>query len=418
MKMAVRLAMRSILRNRFRSILAISGIAVATMMLIFNVSFMESFYDLMIRGSTDVEIGHVQIQDRDYIDRPATIDYMEWDEELREAIEALPEVRAATPRVRLFGLVGHEDRSFVGRIFGIDPVTEPDVTVMSEGIVEGRWLSETNREPPAEVVIGRGLSRTLGVGLGGELVVIAEGADGSMGDALLEVVGILETGNSVVDRQAVLLHIDEAQYVAAMEGVVHEVIISVHDPAGSMAAAGAVQGVLDARGLEDLQARSWMEVQPGLYELLVLGNTSNYIIYLVIFFIVALGVLNALRMSARERYREFGVMMAVGMSRAKLFFMIVFEGLVLGIAGAGVGALIGSAGIYYFSEYGLDLGMLMEGEGTYMGVSFSDRIFFVTSPELVLEPSVGLVVVTVLCAVWPAVAAIRLLPRDAITGRQ
>lgn len=418
MKMVVRLAMRSILRNRFRSVLAISGIAVATMMLIFNVSFMESFYDLMIRGSTDVEIGHVQIQDRDYIDRPATIDYMEWDEELREAVEALPEVRAATPRVRLFGLVGHEDRSFVGRIFGIDPVTEPDVTVMSEGIVEGRWLSETNREPPAEVVIGRGLSRTLGVGLGGELVVIAEGADGSMGDALLEVVGILETGNSVVDRQAVLLHIDEAQYVAAMEGVVHEVIISVHDPAGSMAAAGAVQSVLDARGLEDLQARSWMEVQPGLYELLVLGNTSNYIIYLVIFFIVALGVLNALRMSARERYREFGVMMAVGMSRAKLFSMIVFEGLVLGITGAGVGALIGGAGIYYFSKYGLDLGMLMEGEGTYMGVSFSDRIFFVTSPELVLEPSVGLVVVTVVCAIWPAVAAIRLLPRDAITGRQ
>ena len=418
MKMVVRLAMRSILRNRFRSVLAISGIAVATMMLIFNVSFMESFYDLMIRGSTDVETGHVQIQDRDYIDRPATIDYMEWDQELREEIEAIPEVRAATPRVRLFGLVGHEDRSFVGRIFGIDPVTEPNVTVMSDGIVEGRWLSETNREPPAEVVIGRGLSRTLGVGLGGELVVIAEGADGSMGDALLEVVGILETGNSVVDRQAVLLHIDEAQYVAAMEGVVHEVIISVHDPAGSMAAAGAVQGVLDARGLEDLQARSWMEVQPGLYELLVLGNTSNYIIYLVIFFIVALGVLNALRMSARERYREFGVMMAVGMSRAKLFFMIVCEGLVLGIAGAGVGALIGGAGIYYFSEYGLDLGMLMEGEGTYMGVSFSDRIFFVTSPELVLEPSVGLVVVTVLCAIWPAVAAIRLLPRDAITGRQ
>ena len=418
MKMVVRLAMRSILRNRFRSVLAISGIAVATMMLIFNVSFMESFYDLMIRGSTDVETGHVQIQDRDYIDRPATIDYMEWDQELREEIEAIPEVRAATPRVRLFGLVGHEDRSFVGRIFGIDPVTEPNVTVMSDGIVEGRWLSETNREPPAEVVIGRGLSRTLGVGLGGELVVIAEGADGSMGDALLEVVGILETGNSVVDRQAVLLHIDEAQYVAAMEGVVHEVIISVHDPAGSMAAAGAVQGVLDARGLEDLQARSWMEVQPGLYELLVLGNTSNYIIYLVIFFIVALGVLNALRMSARERYREFGVMLAVGMSRATLFFMIVFEGLVLGIAGAGVGALIGGAGIYYFSEYGLDLGMLMEGEGTYMGVSFSDRIFFVTSPELVLEPSVGLVVVTVLCAIWPAVAAIRLLPRDAITGRQ
>src|SRR6056297_3421415 len=124
MKMLIRLALRNILRSRFRSVLTLSGIAVATLMLIFNMSFIDSFYDLMIRGSTDVETGHVQIQDRDYIEQPATIDYMEWNEEYRRAIEAIPEVQAVTPRIRLFGLVGHEDRSFVGRIFGVDPVTE------------------------------------------------------------------------------------------------------------------------------------------------------------------------------------------------------------------------------------------------------------------------------------------------------
>lgn len=414
-----RLAYRNLTRNKVRTALSIGGIAVAAVMLIFNLAFINGFYELMIRGMTDVETGHVQVQHRDYVDRPSTMDYFEYDEELAEAIRGVPGVQGVAPRVRLFGIVGHEERSNVGLIIGVDPEQESRVTVMEEGVVEGRWLSaEASGEGAVEAVIGRGLSRTLGIGVGDELVLIAEGADGSMGDALLEVVGILSTGNSIVDRQAVVLHLEEAQFVAAMEGVVHELAISTGSPAEAFESARAVQARIDGLGREELQARSWQEISPGLYELLQVGDQSNYVIFLVIFFIVGLGVLNALRMSARERYREFGVMLAVGFSRSRLFAMIVLEGVVLGVLGGLAGAVLGTAVAGYFTVYGINFGAFLEGDANYMGVSFSEQMYFTMDLSTVLTPSLGLVVVAAICALWPALAAIRLVPRDAITGRQ
>lgn len=416
--MSLRLAVRNLLRNRWRTGLAAGGIAVATAILIWNIGMFDGFFQLMIRGSTDVEIGHVQVQDRDYIDQPATFDYFDWDDEVKEAIEETPRVEAATPRVRLFGLVGHEERSHVAAIYGVDPDTEPSVTVMADGIERGRWLdAEMPPEPPAEVVVGAGMGRTLGVDVGDELVVIAEGADGSMGDGLLEVVGILETGNSQIDRRAAVIHLDEAQFIAATDGGVHEVVAATDNPIDAPHIASAMQARLDAADYDELRARSWQQVEPGLYELLAYGDTANRFMLGIIFIVVALGVLNALRMSARERHREFGGMMAVGMSRKRLFAMIVAEGAILGFVGAVVGGIVGTAVTWYHSVRGLDFGLFVEGDATYMGISFTEVIYFVLSWEAVLTPLIGLIAVTVVCAVWPAIASIRLNPRDAITGR-
>ena len=416
--MTLRLAIRNLLRNRWRSGLAAGGIAVATAMLIWNLGFIDGFFDMMVRGATDVEIGHVQVQDRHYVEQPATVDYFEWNDEVREAIEGTEGVVAATPRVNLFGLVGHEDRSHIGRIFGVDPEREPEVTVMADGISRGRWLAaEMPEEGPAEVVIGTGLSRTLNVDVGDELVIIAEGADGSMGDGLMEIVGILETGNSRIDRQAAVLHLEEAQFIAAMDGAVHGAITSITHPPRASEVAARMQQRLDAAGHDQLWARSWQQVEPGLYEMLLYGDSANNVIFGIIFFVVALGVLNALRMSARERYREFGVMMAVGLSRTRLFVMLGIEGLFLGIVGAVSGGVVGGAITWFHSVYGIDFGAFIEGDATYMGVSFTDRMYFVMTAETVLTPVIGLILVSVVCSLWPAIAAIRLDPRDAITGR-
>ncbi len=416
--MTLRMAARNLTRNRWRSGLSIAGIAVATAILIWNFGFFDGFFDLMVRGTTEVDIGHVQVQDERYIDRPATYDYFEWDEPLQEALSGSAGVEAVAPRVRLFGLVGHEDRSHVARIMGVDPAMEPQVTVMDRGVRQGRWLDEEMPvDGPAEVVIGRGLSQSLGVGLGDELVVIAEGADGSMGDGLLEVVGILETGNSRIDRQAALLHLEEAQFIAAVEGAVHEAILKVRNPALAPGVARGIQERLDAMERGEVKARAWQEVEPGLYEMLIYGDQMNRVIFLIVFFVVALGVLNTLRMSAMERHREFGVMRAVGMSRRRLFGLIALEGSILGLMGALVGGVLGAGVTYYHATAGLDLSPFVEGDATWMGVSFAERIHFIMTWETVVYPVVGLVVVSTLCAIWPAISAIRLNARDAISGR-
>lgn len=416
MKVVVRLAIRNLLRTRWRSWLTIAGIGLSTFIMVWTAAYTASFYDVMLRGSLDVELGHVQVQRRDYIERPTLGATWQWEEALQGQIRALPSVQGVAPRVRLSGLAKEGHRSFAVQIFGVDPVAEPGVTRMSEGVRQGRWFKGEGR---GEAILGRGVSRALGVAVGDRIQVAVEGGGGALKNKEVEVVGVMEAGNATIDRRALLLSLSDGQELAGVGVEIHEAVISTADPRAASEVARQVQGLLTGSvGGEALQARPWQEVAPGLYGLILLGEEANYIIYLVIFFIVGLGVLNTLRMSAQERLQEFGVMLAVGLSRPKLFTMVVFEGVILGAAGAILGGIIGVGVNAYFGSRGLDLGAFMESDFTVMGVSFSERLYFVQTWPMILEPVVGLIFITALCALWPAFWSIRIDPRDGISGRR
>jgi ABC-type lipoprotein release transport system permease subunit len=316
---------------------------------------------------------------------------------------------------------------------GVDPQMEAATTPVADAVQEGRWLSTrpATLPGPREVVVGVTMAQQLGVGPGDELVVFLEAADGSLGNDLLEIVGIVRTGNTAMDRMTVFMHLEDAQYVAAVEGEVHELavrtqaLLKAQETAGLVAAAlgadtrGVVEG--DGQGGEGdaLLVRPWQEILPSVYQMLVISKQSYWITYLLIYLVAAIGLVNTQRMSALERKREFGVLMAVGMRPRKMFRMIVTESLVLGTLGGLLGTLIGGAVTWYHATKGMDLGMFTnQGEFTYMGISFTGRVFAIITPTVAAQPIIIMVIVAFLAGLWPAMKSARLDPAPTIAGRQ
>jgi ABC-type antimicrobial peptide transport system permease subunit len=130
--------------------------------------------------------------------------------------------------------------------------------------------------------------------------------------------------------------------------------------------------------------------------------------------LAALGILNTQRMSALERHREFGVMQAIGMSPRRVFAAVLWETTLLTLAGAVVGAGMGTAVNLYFAEYGLDLGL---GSFSFMGTNFSTTIEFVVTVAGTVTPVLAILPVALLCGLWPAVSSARLNPANAISKR-
>jgi ABC-type lipoprotein release transport system permease subunit len=423
--LSVRLGARNLARHRWRTGLTLAGIAVSVALMVWSLAFIEGWITQMVRAATMVETGQLEVQTAGWSDKPRPYEAFEVSDSLFAAIGSAPGVAALSPRVELYGLVGHERRSQVARILGVDPVREAETTTVDVGIRAGRWLgaAPAPEGEPREVVVGEGLARQLQVGPGDELVVFAEAADGSLGNDLLRVVGLIRTGTTI-DRSAVYLHIEDARFLAALEGRANMIVVRTADPGRGLQVSDAVAARIGARRdpegapADELVVRSWEELMPSLFQIIALSRSSYWSMYLLIYLVAAVGILNTQRMSALERRREFGVLIAIGMRPRRVFRTLLVEALVLGFAGAVLGALLGGAVSWWHATVGLDLTLLTDQASfSYMGVTFSDRLYATLSLTTLVQPVAVMLLVAVLSGLWPAWTAARLAPAPTIAGR-
>lgn len=432
-EMIGRIAFRNLMRNRWRSMLTAGGVAAAVFVLVWMNAFLEGWTGEMIRGATALETGQIQIQTRAYAEESDIWYAFPADERLYEEVEGVEGVEGVEPRVVFSGLVGNDKRSKVTRYVGVDAGRSVD---LSDALVAGEWLSDEPAERPAarEAVLGVDLARQLDVEVGDELVAVASARDGSMGNDLLEVVGIVEAAHNAIDQRTTYLQLEDAQFLAAMEGEIHELKIrtaqvrrseQVAERLRPVATAWKSDEMADATTLVDgeerpteLVVRSWRDMLPTIANYLELSSSSMWFIYLVLYFLAALGILNTQRMSALDRQREFGVMQAIGMSPGRVFATVMWETTLLSLFGALAGGLVGTGVNLYFAEYGFNMGAFVAEESfSFMGVSVSMRVPFRVTWWGTLEPILAILPVAFLCGIWPALSSARIAPAQAISKR-
>jgi ABC-type lipoprotein release transport system permease subunit len=428
-----KIAFRNLFRNTWRSVLTAGGVAAAVFVLVWFHAFLEGWMSQMIRGATSLETGQVQLQTKAYADEPKIWFSFSADETLYERVADLEGVESVEPRVEFSGLVGNDRRSKVSRYVGLDARRSDR---LAASIVEGRWLADEPPERPAprEVVLGVDLARQLEVEVGDELVALASAQDGSLGNELLEVVGIVEAGHNAVDQRTTFMHLEDAQFLAAMEGEVHELKIQTSRVRDARATAERLQPVArswqsdhmaDATTVVDgderpteLVVRTWQDLLPTMANYLELSRNSMWFVYLVLYFLAALGVLNTQRMSTLDREREFGVLQAIGMSPGRVFATVLWETTLLTLIGAIVGAALATGVNLYLATYGFHLGVFLEQSSfTFMGVSVSTTLYPVVTFWGTLLPVLAILPVACLCGLWPALTSARLEPARAISKK-
>lgn len=431
--MIPRIALRNIFRNKWRTALTAGGIAVATLMLIWITGFTDAFILQMVRGATAVKTGQILVQHPDYAERASLFKHFAIDDAMLADIEAVEGVEGAAPRIYAFGLVGTEKHSQAAQLVGVSPTAEARTTLLDDSIIEGRWLANTPPEFPAprEVVVGKALAKQLGVGLGdvdgdglpdNELVLSSLlAADGSLGNDLFTVVGIIKSGNTEVDRLSLFVHIDDLGFTAALEGRAHEIAIATRDVNDLDDARDAIASIVSRHDQDSvgLLTRDWKTFNKTLYEMLELSSGSIAIMYFILFAIAGLGILNTQRMSALERKREFGVLLAIGLKPRQLGLMITLEAAILTLVGGLIGALLGAALTGYFASAGFDMAAMSDtgGDFTYMGVAFNEPVYFPFELGSLLLPVFVVTLMGGLFGLWPAIQSARLNAIQAISGR-
>jgi ABC-type lipoprotein release transport system permease subunit len=366
-------------------------------------SLFEGFLVRMERSLVEIELGDVQIFAPNYRDRPSLFETIEAPDQLLGELDRRG--FRATSRLLAGGLVASGDAAAGAALFGIDLERDTKVSEIHAQIRDGDWLEE---DDPTGVVIGARLAKTLNVGLGDELVVLSQAADGSMANALYTVRGIFKLVSETTDRAGIFMTDEAFRELLVMPGGAHKV--TVRRPVGADFDT-AVAEVKDLAASFDVM--SWRELNPTLATYIDSTRGVSFIFYIVFYFAVAILLLNSMLMAVFERIREFGVLKAVGVGPVRVFLLILLESALQTMMALAIAGVLLVPSLWYLHRVGLNMAM-MAGGFTFAGIVFDPIWKAHLTSYVFVSPVATLLVIVFLGTLYPALKAARLTPVEAI----
>ncbi|TKB50635.1 ABC transporter permease [Ferrimonas sediminicola] len=409
--MLIRLAWRNLWRNRLRT-----GIMLATMVfgltgVVTLMGFLSGMYANMIDNAIAWQTSHLQVQRAGYRDDPTISLTLVAPGALMDALRSDPRVAAVSPRFLAEGMVAsaHSNRGVIIR--GVLPEAESGVTPVAGRLTEGAWLDDQGRNP---VVLSTRTAHRLKLRLGSKVVLTFTDAGGEVTGAAFRVRGLFRTPSSQFDDNNLYVRQRDLQALAGLQGT-HEIAVRLRQE--DFRQTRELQGVIgDLRRVSAPanQVMGWRQIQPMLASLLAQSRTSNGIILAIYVAAMGLGILNIMLMSVFERTREFGVLMAVGMHRYRVFMLILTETTLMGVGGCLLGLGLSSALIALLSHTGINLELMSDGLGAF-GV---DTLLYPrVEPREYLMILTAVVATAILASLYPARQILKQRPVDAMSEK-
>ena len=392
----IRLAWRNLWRHPRRTILLGLAVAYATLVIVFFWGFTDGFIDSILVNQGRLLSAPVLITTPAYQEDPDPQHALP-DLDFLATVRAHPSVRGVAVRLTFPVLVSSPYASMGTEARGVDPAAEPAVSLVPDRIVEGRML-----EAPGEAVLGAGLAERLDVRLGERVVVDTASLAGPQAAGLV-VVGLARTGLSSLDETLVWVHLDDAR---RLTGVTTGTEVALDVPRGQEeSVAASLSGVLPsgigAYGLRQRMGSLWADLRSGRAEVVVIG------LFLSVF--AALAVVSTVVVSVLQRTREFGVMMAVGMSPRQVSTMVVWETVLASALGWLAGLAGGFALTALMQRYNILGPILGQSYGAlFAQLGVPEEVYTVTRPAYALYAS-STVAMAVLFALLGPVRRVRAL---------
>ncbi|GAB4317272.1 MAG: ABC transporter permease [Bacteroidales bacterium] len=398
------IAWRNVWRNRVRSLVVMGAIATGLFAGVFSTGFYKGMADMRLDSGIRSEVSHIQIHLPEYRLNNEIHLFIPHGDSLRGIIAQTEGVRGVSRRLIADGFMksAHGTRGI--RLIGIEPEYEKQVTDISEHLLEGNYLSDEKRIPG--ILIGQKLADKLRLRLGSKVPVDLVDAEGNLSSKLFKVRGIFKTSNTGYDERNAFVRLEALQQQLAMpSGSAHEIAIYLENGMEVDNIAQSLQAQFPG-----LEVSTWRDLSKELAMLVDAMDQYMYIFVIIILLALCFGIINTMLMVVMERVKELGMLMAVGMERLRVFFMIVLESVFLSFTGGIAGILVGYLVIRHYETTPIRL-RLLEGFEAY---GYSSEIYTSIEPGTMFAIAGLVLVLGVVSSFYPAWKAIKLDPADAL----
>jgi lipoprotein-releasing system permease protein len=386
------------------TVISIAGVGIGVMALILVLGVMTGFTsdlrDKILGTNSHVVISGFGTSFGDY-------------RAIMEKAATVPDVVASTPFIicQVMLSTGANVSGVVLR--GIDITTAPKVIDLQNTLREGSLPLLEQEIDGGEgtklpgIIIGRELSRMLGVYPGNPVTVISPTGLLSPTGMMprwkkFMVVGVFESGMYEYDTSMAYISIANAQNFLKMSDQVSGIEMRVRDIYNTAGLVAALQELVGP----SLQVRDWKDMHRNLYSALKLEKTAMFVILTLIILVAAFSIVATLIMMVNEKHKEIAILKSMGATAGAIQRIFVFQGMVIGL----VGTLLG-----------LGLGFLLAYvQNRYQIISLSKDVYYI--PALTVQISAWdtcwvagcAVVISFIATMYPSRQAANLDPAEAL----
>lgn len=400
------IAARNLTRNRRRALTALLTVMAGVISLVLANGFIQWVFWGMREAVIQSQLGHIQVMRPGYLGAGAADPYayiLPKNLPQRAVIESTPGVKLVTPRLAITGLISHGETTIAFMAEGLDPQKQRKAE-LSEAlrIAEGRNLAD---DAAKEVILGRGLARSLDVKPGDTVTLLVTPSGGGLNAVEVKVAGIFVSTNQAYDDSSLRLPIDLAQSLVRVNGA--QVWLVLLDDTERTDDYLTLFRNRFPESTDRLEFVPWYQQADFYNKTVALFSQQMNVLRLIIGCIIVLSISNILVMNVLERTGEIGTLLAIGFKRKKILYLFTIEGLLLGLAGATGGVISGYALAELISAIGIPMPPPPGMEEGYIG---KIRI----TPDVLLNAFLTTLITSSLAGLYPAWKASRLQIVDAL----
>ena len=399
----IEVSWRNLWRNRTRTNVTIAAVALCIAILIIFQSMIVGLIEKAVFNTTNLVIGEVQIHANGYLNDKSLYKDLKNTEKIKSI--AKKNNIGLVERSYGFGLISSGTKSAGTQFWGVNPESELMHFDFAKHINQGTFLNSSSSN---KIVLGNKLALSLAAEVGTELVVFVQGADGSLGNDLFYVSGILKNVAENIDRSAAIILENDFNILFSSNNMIHEIALNSK---GNFEAE-EIQNLMSAE-IKDVEIDTWKQLMPTIALMTEKMSVFMRTLFSLIFTIAAgLGVMNTMIMSTYDRMKEFGIIRAIGATPWRIIKQVSLEAIILTFIASIIGTIVGLSAALYFQKYGF----VVSGQGNFsFGGVVMDPIWKASvSLEIILLP-IGLMMLTsILSSLYPASIAARIKPVEAI----
>jgi ABC-type lipoprotein release transport system permease subunit len=387
------LAWRNIWRNKRRTVITASSVLFAVFFAILLRGFETGAWQELINSVLHSYTGYIQIHAKGFWDN-RTFDYLMYENDTMIQHYELQnnKVKQFIPRFESFALASNAQKSKGVIVIGISTEAEKTFSLLQDRIIKGSYLNDSDRA----ILVSQRLATFLNIAPGDFLVLIGKGYQGVSASALFRVKGIVQLASPEFDNQLIFMPIALAQDFYSAPDLITSWIVDLYNPKNMDKVVRSLSKNLPSNKYEVM---SWHDMLVEMYQQYKSDEIAVFIILVILYVIVGSGIFGTVMMMLSERRYEMGIMIALGMKRSQLGYIVSLEMIFICLLGIIMGVAIGVPVIYWFHLHPVAFnGEIVE---VFKALGMNPILPAAWDADYIIEQSLNILIVCGIVLVYP-----------------